>query len=155
MALILHVWKFEIYIILRPPLWSSGQSFWLQIKRSRVRSPALQDFLSSSVSGTESTQPREVKLRSYLNKKSSGSRFRKVGTNFAYRRRPLFRSVGMVRSRAKAKEFSLVYYSSIFSSSFYWLLFTVHIYIYHFSAPRDFNLYHAETCVVFSRTISE
>jgi hypothetical protein len=29
-----------------PPLWSSGQSFWLQIKRSRVRFPVLPDFLS-------------------------------------------------------------------------------------------------------------
>ena len=45
----------------RLPLWSSGQSFWLQIQRSRVRSPALPDFLSSSGSGTGSTQPREVK----------------------------------------------------------------------------------------------
>ena len=54
---------------LRPPLWSSGQSFCLQIQRSRVRSPALPDFLSSSGFGTGSTQPREVKLRSYLNKK--------------------------------------------------------------------------------------
>ena len=44
----------------RPPLRSSGQSFWLQIKRSRVRSPALPDFLSSIGSGTGSTQPREV-----------------------------------------------------------------------------------------------
>ena len=52
-----------------PPLWSSGQSFWLQIERSRVRFPALPDFLSSSVSGTGSTQPREVNLKSYLNKK--------------------------------------------------------------------------------------
>ena len=33
------------------------------------KSPALPDFLSSSGSGTGSTQPREVKLRSYLNKK--------------------------------------------------------------------------------------
>ena len=40
--------------------WSSGQSFWLQIQRSRVRSPALPDFFSSSGSGTGSTQPREV-----------------------------------------------------------------------------------------------
>ena len=40
-------------------LWSSGQSFWLQIQRSRVRFPALPDFLSSSGSGTGSTQPRE------------------------------------------------------------------------------------------------
>ena len=42
-----------------PPVWSSGQSFWLQIQRSRVRFPALQIFLSSSGSGTGSTQPRE------------------------------------------------------------------------------------------------
>ena len=43
-----------------PALWSSGQSFWLQIHRSRVRFPALPDFLSSSGSGTGSTQPREI-----------------------------------------------------------------------------------------------
>ena len=43
-----------------PPLWSSGQSFWLQIQRSRFRFPALPDFLSSSGSGTGSTQPRKV-----------------------------------------------------------------------------------------------
>ena len=43
-----------------PPLWSSGQSFWLQIQRSRVRFPALPDFLSSGGSGTGSTQPRDV-----------------------------------------------------------------------------------------------
>jgi hypothetical protein len=49
-----------IIILFRPPLWSSGQSFWLQIQRSRVRSPALPVFLSSSGSGTGSTQPREV-----------------------------------------------------------------------------------------------
>ena len=42
------------------PVWSSGQSFWLQIQRSRVRFPALPDFLSSSGSGTGSTQPHEV-----------------------------------------------------------------------------------------------
>jgi hypothetical protein len=42
-----------------PPLWSSGQSSWLQIQRSRVRFPALPDFLRSSGSGTGSTQPRE------------------------------------------------------------------------------------------------
>ena len=47
-------------ILRRPPLWSSGQNFWLQTQRSRVRFPALPDFLSSSGSGTGSTQPREV-----------------------------------------------------------------------------------------------
>ena len=43
----------------RPPLWSSGQGFWLQIQRSRVRFPALPDFVSGSGSGTGCTQPRE------------------------------------------------------------------------------------------------
>ena len=50
----------DIVCVLGPPLWSSGQSFLLQIPRSRVRFPALPDFLSSSGSGTGSTQPREV-----------------------------------------------------------------------------------------------
>jgi hypothetical protein len=38
---------------------SKSQSSWLQIQRSRVRFPALPDFLRSSGSGTGSTQPRE------------------------------------------------------------------------------------------------
>ena len=38
------VWKNEGCNTSRPPLWSSGQSFWLQIQRSRVRFPALPDF---------------------------------------------------------------------------------------------------------------
>ena len=46
-------------VLYRPPLWFSGQSFWLQIQRSRVRFPALPDFLSGSGSGTGYTQPRE------------------------------------------------------------------------------------------------
>ena len=52
--------KPDVWERCRPPLWSSGQSFWLQIQRSRVRFPALPDFLSTSGSGTGSTQPREV-----------------------------------------------------------------------------------------------
>jgi hypothetical protein len=44
---------------LRPPLWSSSQSSWLQIQRSQVRFPALPDFLRCSGAGTGSTQPRE------------------------------------------------------------------------------------------------
>jgi hypothetical protein len=43
----------------RPPLWSSGQSSWLQIQRSRVRFPELPDFLKNGGSGTGSTQPSE------------------------------------------------------------------------------------------------
>jgi hypothetical protein len=46
-------------VSVRPSLWSSGQSFWLRIQRSWVRSPVLPDFLSNSGSGTGSTQPRE------------------------------------------------------------------------------------------------
>ena len=34
----------ELLLSKRPPLWSSGQSLWLQIQRSRVRFPALPDF---------------------------------------------------------------------------------------------------------------
>jgi hypothetical protein len=33
-------------------LWSSGQSFWLQIQRSRIRFPTLPDFLRIGGSGT-------------------------------------------------------------------------------------------------------
>jgi hypothetical protein len=40
---------------------SSGQSSWLLTQRSRLRFPALPDFLSSSGSGTGSTQPHEDK----------------------------------------------------------------------------------------------
>jgi hypothetical protein len=43
----------------KPPLWSSGQSFWLQIQRSGFDFPAIPDFLRSSGSGAESTQCRE------------------------------------------------------------------------------------------------
>jgi hypothetical protein len=41
-----------------PPLWSSGQSSWLQIQRSRVRFPALPDLLRSCGSVTGARQPR-------------------------------------------------------------------------------------------------
>jgi hypothetical protein len=44
-------------------LWSSGQRFWRQIQRSRIRFSALPDFLRSSGSGTGSTQPREYNWR--------------------------------------------------------------------------------------------
>jgi hypothetical protein len=44
-------YKFSLLVLItRPPLWSSGQSFWLQ--RFRVRFPALLDFLRSSGTGT-------------------------------------------------------------------------------------------------------
>jgi hypothetical protein len=43
----------------RPPLWSSGQSSWLQIQRSRFDSLRCQIFLRGGGSGTGSTQLRE------------------------------------------------------------------------------------------------
>ena len=137
----IYLFIYKYIYIFRPPLWSSGQRFWLQIQRSRVRFPALPDFLSGSGSGTGSTQPREVKLRSYLNKKSSGSRFRKqsltaVGIRCANHVTPLYpqklsltsptgggRSVGMVRSRTKATEFSLVY---------------IYIYLTYLAVPHNY-----------------
>jgi hypothetical protein len=56
--MVLIIYEHRIYC-LRQPMLSSGQSSWLQIQRSRVRFPALPDFLRSSASGTASTQPRE------------------------------------------------------------------------------------------------
>jgi hypothetical protein len=54
-----HLMKFShLFHYHWPPLWSSSQSSWLQIQRSRFRFPALPDFLNSG-SGTGSTQPRE------------------------------------------------------------------------------------------------
>jgi hypothetical protein len=40
------------------PLWCSGQSYWLQIQRTRVRFREQPDLLRSSGSGTGSSQPR-------------------------------------------------------------------------------------------------
>jgi hypothetical protein len=107
------------------PLWSSGQSFWLQIQRSRVRFPALPDFLSSSVSGTGSTHPREINWgATWIKISGSGpekQRLTAVGIRCADRVTTLYpqklaltsptgggHSVGIVRSRTKATEFSLV-----------------------------------------------
>jgi hypothetical protein len=42
----------------RPPLWSSGQSSWLQIQRSGF-DPSRYQILRDSGSGAGSTQPRE------------------------------------------------------------------------------------------------
>jgi hypothetical protein len=77
----------------RPPLWSSSQSSWLQIRRSRFDSRAPQEKKwvlgkNSSCSGLES--------REYGRRNSScwprGTLYpQKVGTNFADKRRSLGR----------------------------------------------------------------
>jgi hypothetical protein len=64
--------NFNIMLLLWPPLWSRGHSSWLQTHRSRVWFPTLPHFVSSSGSGTGSTQPREHKWGATW-KKSSGS----------------------------------------------------------------------------------
>jgi hypothetical protein len=56
----------------RPPLWSNGQSSWLQIQRFRVSFKALPDFQRSSGIGTWSTQPRDY-IEELIGRKSSGS----------------------------------------------------------------------------------
>jgi hypothetical protein len=51
----------------RTPLWSSGQSSWLQIQRSGFDSRSYK-FLGSSGSGMGSTQPRECNCGATWNK---------------------------------------------------------------------------------------
>jgi hypothetical protein len=53
--------NFVVRMEVRPPLWSSGQSSWLQSQRYQVRFPVLPGFLSGSGSGMGSTQPLEHK----------------------------------------------------------------------------------------------
>jgi hypothetical protein len=50
--------KMYCIIVYRPPLWSSGQSFWLQIRRPSFDSRHYQKKKSSG-SRTGSTEPRE------------------------------------------------------------------------------------------------
>jgi hypothetical protein len=75
-----------------PPLWSSGQSSWLQIHRYRFRFPALPDFLRSSGSGKVSTQPREDNWGAIS--RSRKPRLKAVGISCADRRHSLSAKVG-------------------------------------------------------------
>jgi hypothetical protein len=54
-----------------PLLWSSGQSFWLQFQRFRVRFPELPDFVKSGGSETGSTQLLRTNV-DLLGRKGSG-----------------------------------------------------------------------------------
>jgi O-antigen ligase len=55
-----------------PYIFISASGVWLQIQRSRIRFPALPNFLRSSGSGTGSTQPRQDNWGATW-KESSGS----------------------------------------------------------------------------------
>jgi hypothetical protein len=134
--------------ILRPPLWSSGQSSWLQIQRSRH----LPEFLRSSSSRTGPLSLVRT-IEELLERKRSGSGLenRKDGL-----RNPLHlprdtlypqmfalnpptisgRSAGNARSRTKAKEFVLLVYailSTRWSSMHYVTIFSANIVSLSFS----------------------
>jgi hypothetical protein len=106
--------------IYRPPLWSSGQSSWLEIQRSG-RFPVLPDFLRSSGSGTGPLSLVSTIEELLQRKKSSGSGLesREYGGRDLSRwpRDTLHpqklaltsptsggRSIGIVRSRTQATE---------------------------------------------------
>jgi hypothetical protein len=94
----------------RPPLWSSGQSSWLQIQRSRFRFPALPDFLERGPLNLVSD------IEELLGKKSRESENMAVGIRHADALYPQKlaltlptsggRSVSIVRSRTHSTEFS-------------------------------------------------
>jgi hypothetical protein len=103
-----------------PPLWSSGQSFRLQIQRSRVRFPALPEVGGlkwgplSLVRTTE--EPLENKKQRLRSRKPSGNSLRWPRNTLYPQRLPLTsptsggRSVGIVRLRTTATEFSYFLY---------------------------------------------
>ena len=127
-----------------PPLWSSGQSFWLQIQRSRVRFQALPDFLSISGSETGSTQPRELNWGATWIKKVAApvqkTEINGRGDLLPWPREPLYpqklaltsptgggRSVGIFHSRTKATKF-VCFWLMICSSSLISNYAVVHFY---------------------------
>jgi hypothetical protein len=120
-----HVFSFMICDFLYS-LWSSGQSSWLQIQRSRVRFPALPDYLRSSGSGTGSTQPREDNW-GVFERKVYKTEINGRGDSLRWPHDTLYpamlaltsptsggRSVSIVRWRSKAPEFLFFYIPCIF-----------------------------------------
>jgi hypothetical protein len=118
---------FTFSLCQRPPLWSSSQSSWLQIQRSGFDSRNYQIFWD--IEGLERGPLNHVStIEELLGRKSSGSGLRsqeygrrdpscwprgtlnpqKLALNSP---KSSGRSVGIVRSRTQATEFSLVQFS--------------------------------------------
>jgi hypothetical protein len=140
-----HVIIIPFYFV-GPPLWSSGQSSWPQIQRSRVRFPALPDFLRNSGSGTGSTQPREDNWGTISRKQRLRSRKPKlttVGYSLRWPRDTLYAlnlaltsptsggcSLGIVRWPTEAPEFVFVcflYFVFLTSAVTTWFSDTLHL----------------------------
>jgi hypothetical protein len=117
-----------------PPLWSSRQSFWLQIQRSRVRFPALPDFLRSSGSGTRGPLSLVSTIEELLGRNISGfgleNREYGRGDPLRWPRDTLYpqkleltlptscgRSAGVFRLLTEATEFVFCYIGTLYGDS--------------------------------------
>jgi hypothetical protein len=121
------------------PLSSSGQSSWILIQMSRVAFSELPDYLRSSRSGTGSTKPREDNWGASSRKLRLRSRKPKltaVGDSLWWPSDTLYplklartsptsggHSVGIVRLRTQATEFSFILFAlgRILLNSFLWI----------------------------------
>jgi hypothetical protein len=61
------------FVCLIPRLWSSGQSFWIQIQRSDVRIPALPEFIREVVGLEQGPLSLVSTTEELLGRKSNGS----------------------------------------------------------------------------------
>jgi hypothetical protein len=125
---------YPVHFLFRPPLWSSGQSFWLQIQRSRFYSQHCQ--ISWEVVGLEQGSLSLVSTTEELLERkssSSGLENREYGCRDPSRwpRVTLYpqrsalisptsggRSIGIVCSWTQATEFSLVLVHFLFNLQF-------------------------------------
>jgi hypothetical protein len=107
-----------------PPLWSSGQRSWLQIRRSQVRSRALQEKKSSGLERGPLSLVSTTEELLGRNSSGSGLESREYGSRVSSRWPPAKKleltsltsggsSVGIVRLRTEATESFL---SSLYSS---------------------------------------